>query len=156
MAFIVIDSMQDQYIKVNAPNRMNNIAVAFFMVFLGSLSATLLPMNTLSPMTKASPVTVARKTMMAQLFIINMVYSSWMEVRSSHLMLSGIAFTSFFIAEVAHTYNMIWGPSTFEFFIRHVLRITALALLAYILIHYKISRTPKVSNSLHDVTLSGS
>ncbi len=76
-------------------------------------------------------------TLVALFLIVNLLYHSYIEVRSRHLLVNGFAFTFFLMAELTHTANMLWGFSEAEFILRHVLRTFAVALVAYAVVRYR-------------------
>lgn len=75
--------------------------------------------------------------MSAQVMIINIIYQSWKETRSANLLVTGASFLLFFLADFTHAYSLMWGYTRIEFIARHVVRLLALALLAYALIYYE-------------------
>ncbi len=74
--------------------------------------------------------------MAVQLMIINIIYQCWRDTRFKNLVLTGGAFALYLIADATHTYSLIWGFSALEYSLRHIVRLTALLLLAYTLLFH--------------------
>jgi hypothetical protein len=80
--------------------------------------------------------------MIIQVMIINIAYQSWKETRSNNLIFIGIAFSLYLLADITHTYGIVWGFMKIEFVTRHLIRLFALILIAYTLLYHKEEKSP--------------
>jgi hypothetical protein len=130
---IVTDKALKQINKINA-----TIGLVFISIF--TLGVIVIEGKELAFRGTMIEVVYPVMTMVIQVLIINIILYSWLNIPSKRLLLTGIAFALFLLADIAHTYNIIWEFSTLEFFVRHLFRTLALGLLAYTTITTK--RTP--------------